>query len=114
MDIFWSILCVCGIAIGQILFKISASGLKKAGTMFDVPSLAVLTAALALYGITTIGWVWVLQRAELGRVYPFMALAFVIVPVLSHFFLHESFNRQYMLGVGLIIAGIVVSLGGKA
>lgn len=114
MDIFYTLLCVTGIAFGQILFKISATGFRKAGTLFDPSSLGILTGALVLYGVTTIGWVWILQRAELGRIYPFMALAFVIVPILSYFFLHENFNKQYILGVIIIVTGIIVSLSRKA
>lgn len=114
MDIVYTLLCVTGIAFGQILFKLSATGFQKAGTLYDPASLGILTGALVLYGLTTIGWVWILQRAELGRVYPLMALAFVIVPVLSYIFLHESFNRQYALGVLLIISGILVSLVQKS
>lgn len=112
-DIFFAILCVIGISIGQILFKISANGFNKAGSFMDPTAMSVLLVALILYGVTTIGWVWLLQRSELGRVYPFMALAFAIVPFLSHFFLHENFTWQYALGVFLIVSGILVSLGQK-
>ncbi|GAN59975.1 DMT family transporter [Acetobacter cibinongensis] len=113
IDIFFAILCVIGISIGQILFKVSANGFHKAGSFTDPTALGVLLVALALYGVTTIGWVWVLQRSELGRVYPFMALAFAIVPLLSYIFLHENFTWQYAVGVFLIISGILVSIGQK-
>jgi drug/metabolite transporter (DMT)-like permease len=52
--------------------------------------------------------VWVLQRAELGRLYPVMALAFALVPIGSYFAFNERFQPQYLMGGVMIIAGIIV------
>lgn len=103
-------LCVLGMAAGQILFKLSANSLNQANSFFAPKTAATLFVALALYGITTIAWVWVLQKIELGRVYPLMALAFILVPIGSHFFFGERFQPQYFIGVTLIMAGIVVAV----
>ena len=105
-----AILCVFGIAIGQILFKLSAASFKSAGTLYDARGLTVLAAAFLLYGITTIGWVWVLRNVELGRAYPLMALAYVVVHIMAYFMLGERFSSQYVLGVALIVVGIVISV----
>lgn len=110
MTYFVAILCVLGIAAGQILFKLSASEMHKSGSFFDARSLTVLFFALALYGITTLAWVWVLQKIELGRAYPLMALAFVLVPIGSHFVFGERFQMQYFIGVAMIMAGILVTV----
>lgn len=104
-----ALLCVLGIAAGQILFKISANGLLQSGSFFSIKTLAALSAAICLYGLTTLAWVWVLQRIELGRIYPLMALAFVLVPIGSHFLFGERFQTQYLIGVALIIVGILVA-----
>jgi drug/metabolite transporter (DMT)-like permease len=106
---FIALICVVGIASGQILFKLSAASLKKTGSFFDPSTMALLILAFALYGIMTIAWIWVLQKAELGRIYPLMALAFVIVPIGSHFIFGERFQPQYFAGVALIMVGIVVA-----
>jgi drug/metabolite transporter (DMT)-like permease len=103
-------LCVVGIAVGQILFKLSANSLEKTGSFFAPKTVLILFSAFALYGITTIAWVWVLQKAELGRVYPLMAMAFILVPLGSHFVLGERFQSQYFIGVALIVIGIVVAV----
>lgn len=102
--------CVLGIAIGQILFKLSAISLQKSGSFLDIQTFLTMGAAFALYGVTTIAWIWVLQKIDLGKAYPLMALAFALVPIGSHFFLGERFQPQYFLGVALIIAGIVIAL----
>jgi drug/metabolite transporter (DMT)-like permease len=101
------ILCVFGIASGQILFKLSADSLHTSGSIFDPNTAITLFFALAVYGLTTIAWVWALQKIELGRAYPLMALAFILVPIGSHLILGERFNPQYFIGTALIIAGIL-------
>jgi drug/metabolite transporter (DMT)-like permease len=105
-----ALVCVVGIAMGQLLFKLSAAAMQQAGSFRDARGLLILCAALGLYGFTTLAWVWVLQKIELGRVYPLMALAFVLVPVGSHYLLGERFPVQYFIGVALIVAGIVVAV----
>ena len=102
--------CVLGIVSGQFLFKHCANLLKQSGTVFDGSFLVVLFAAVALYGATSIGWIVVLQKLELGRAYPLMAVAFILVPVGSHFIFGERFPPQYFLGVSLISSGIIVAL----
>ncbi len=110
MIYFIALLCVVGIAAGQILFKLSAIALRKNASFFHIETLLLLGSAFALYGITTIAWVWVLQKIDLGKAYPLMALAFVIVPIGSYFILNERFHAQYLLGISLIVIGIIVAV----
>ncbi|MBV5345050.1 MAG: 4-amino-4-deoxy-L-arabinose-phospho-UDP flippase [Rhodoferax sp.] len=106
---FAAVLCVVALTIGQILFKISATALTESGTLFAVKPAATLMAAFVLYGVTSAGWVWVLQQVELGRIYPLMALAFVLVPLGSHLVLGERFQTQYFVGVAMIVVGIIIA-----
>ncbi|MEI6545225.1 MAG: hypothetical protein WCL60_17050 [Methylococcales bacterium] len=103
-------LCVLGMAVGQILFKLSANSFNQTSSFFAPKTATLLFLALTLYGITTIAWVWVLQKVELGKVYPLMALAFILVPLGSHFIFDERFQIQYFVGVTLIMIGIVVAV----
>jgi drug/metabolite transporter (DMT)-like permease len=105
-----AILCVIGMAIGQILFKISATSWSETHTFFSPRTLVTLLAAMALYAGTSIAWVWLLQKVELGRVYPLMAFAFVLVPIGSYFVFGERFQTQYFIGVMFIVIGIVVAV----
>lgn len=107
---FVAVLCVLGLAIGQVLFKVSATSLSETGSFLALRTAATLFIALALYAVTSLAWVWVLQKVDLGRVYPLMALAFVLVPLGSHIFFGERFQSQYFVGVALIIIGIVVAV----
>lgn len=110
MTYFIALLCVIGIASGQMLFKLSAASLSKTGSLFAPQTAALLSASLVLYGVMTLAWIWVLQKAELGRIYPLMALAFIIVPLGSHFFFGEKFQPMYFLGVALIMAGVIITV----
>jgi drug/metabolite transporter (DMT)-like permease len=107
---FLTVLCVMGIAAGQVLFKLSANAMNRTGSFFALETLAVFFATMVLYGITSVGWVLILRRAELGKVYPFMALAFVIVPLASRYFFGERFAPSYFVGTALIMVGIVVTV----
>jgi len=104
--------CVVGLAIGQLLFKLSSTALALTGSLFSLKSALPLIAAIFIYGITSIAWVWVLQKVELGRVYPMMALAFVFVPLGSYFIFGERFHAQYLIGLGMIVVGIIITIRG--
>ncbi len=49
-----------------------------------------------------------LTKFDLSDVYPFMALSFVFVLLLSGWFFHESVTMLKVIGVVLIVAGIVI------
>ena len=100
--------CVTGLAIGQLLFKYSAQQLRQTGQFLSPPVLVYFVAAILLYGVTSIVWVWLLQRIPLGRVYPIMALAFVLVPLGSHWLFQEKFSATYVYGMALLLLGLVL------
>ena len=110
MTYLLAVLCVIGIAAGQVLFKLAAGSLSRTGSLLDPATLTILMSAFILYGGTTIAWVWVLQRIDLGRAYPLMALSFVLVPIGSYLLFGERFNPQYFVGIALIVVGIVVAV----
>ena len=99
------------IAAGQILFKRAATQIGSAeGTswVLEVARLPTMWLALALYGAATLLWVRILTTVPLSRAYPFMALAFVLVPAASYVFFNESLTLRYAIGTALIIAGVIV------
>lgn len=106
-----ALLCVVGIAAGQVLFKFCARAYHAQGP-WAVETLTLFFAAIVLYGGTTLAWIWVLSRADLGRVYPLMALAFVLVPLAGFLMLNERYSLPYVLGLVLIVAGIALTAKG--
>lgn len=105
-----AVFCVLGIVVGQLLFKMGANAWASSGSFFALKTLTVLAAAMTLYGLTSLAWVWVLQKADLGKVYPYMALAFILVPLGSYLLFTEKFQPQYLFGVILIATGILLTM----
>lgn len=106
---FYTLACVLGISIGQLLFKKAALALPAVLSLSALLYNGWLVAALALYGVTTLGWIWVLRHVPLHLAYPFMGLAFLIVPTLAWLFLGEPLNWRTLAGGALIMAGVVLA-----
>lgn len=104
-----TLLCVLCIAVGQLLFKKAALALPPHPQLMDWLTNGWLIASLALYGLTTLAWVWILRHAPLHLAYPFMGLAFLIVPCLGWLFLGEPIRVPTLIGGALILAGIAVT-----
>lgn len=97
------------LASGQILFKYTAQSSPEMNSMsallllFRSPS---MWAAVVLYGLATLLWIYILQQIPLSRAYPFVALGFILVPLAGLFLFDEVVPRIYWFGVLLIISGI--------
>ncbi|QIL81737.1 hypothetical protein G7047_18805 [Diaphorobacter sp. HDW4A] len=104
-----TVLCVLGISLGQLLFKKAAAAIPDAMSLQSWIFNPWLIAALVLYGITTLAWVWVLRNATLQLAYPFMGLAFLIVPALEWLFMSNPIKLPTLIGGALILAGIAIA-----
>jgi drug/metabolite transporter (DMT)-like permease len=100
--------CVLAMSVGQLLFKQAASSLASFAPG-DLLRNGWFLASIVLYGATTLGWVWILRHAPLHLAYPFMGLAFVIVPTLAWFFLGEPLHWRTLAGGALIMAGVALA-----
>ncbi|RYE40443.1 MAG: hypothetical protein EOP24_40840 [Hyphomicrobiales bacterium] len=107
--VFSTILCVICISLGQLLFKKAALALPSPLSLAALLLNGWLISALILYGVTTIGWILILRHAPLHLAYPFMGLAFLIVPILGWLFLGEPMHWQTLAGGSLIMAGVALA-----
>ena len=105
----YTLLCVLGISIGQLLFKKAAANLPATLSLAGFLQNWWLMAALVLYGFTTLGWVWILRHAPLHVAYPFMGLAFLIVPILAWLLLGEPVGWRTLVGGALILVGVALA-----
>ena len=95
------------IAGGQVLFK--QAGERAVGQPFALTLVdPVFVLGVGIYGLATLMWVWVLKSVPLSAAYSFMALSYVLVPVLAALFLGETLGWKYALGTALILAGLFV------
>jgi multidrug transporter EmrE-like cation transporter len=95
---------------GQMLFKSAALRMPR-----EVPFLQSLLnllqnwqflAAVAIYFLLTIVWVWILRVVPLSRAYPFVALAFALAPLLGSFWFGEPLPVRLLAGLAIILCGL--------
>ena len=102
------LLTVVLLSVGQLLFKMAAMDMKN----IDIYSLLQpkLILALCVYGIATILWIAVLRHTPLRIAYPFVGLAFLIVPVLSWFWMDEQISLNTIVGGTVILIGVWIAV----
>lgn len=100
---------VLAAGFAQVLFKIASVRIEAAetlgGRLFD----PVLLAALALYGGLSVAWLILLRGVPLSALYPFLALGFIVTPILAAALLGERLTPTYAVGLALICAGVIVT-----
>ena len=112
-SILMTVICVVMIAIGQLMFKSAASQWRVDGWSWSTLSgflSPIMVAALVVYAVATVLWVFVLRTVPLSAAYAIFALAFVIVPLLAHFVLGEPLVPKVLVGGLIIIVGIIVAV----
>ena len=112
---WWLILISAGAGVcGQLALKVGSGRMGQqadAGILGLVMSILTTPLALlgiALYGVGALAWIAVLRRMDLGYAYPFLALNFVLVALVSWLVLGEPMPALRWLGIGFICVGIVV------
>lgn len=104
-QIIFIISTVIFLSIGQILFKIAAVDFPNGGVF----NMKLISAVLVYFFATTL-WFLVLRITPLKLAYPFVGLAFILVPIFSYTFLNEDLNFNNILGAVIIGLGIWVSV----
>lgn len=64
--------------------------------------------------VASIFWMAAMSKFAISYAYPFMSLAFVVVMILSAFFLGENLNATKIVGTTLIVAGLIILSRGYA
>ncbi|MGB7279972.1 MAG: EamA family transporter [Pseudolabrys sp.] len=100
-----------GMSAGQLLFKMAANsyGTANVGTGERLLVLfcnLYFLSALVLYAGFALLWVWILSFTPLSRAYPFVALAFVLTPLLAGSLFGETISPRLIIGLLLILGGL--------
>lgn len=107
----FTISTVIALSIGQILFKLASASLEFSSSGFWHGLWNIkLISALFVYAMATFMWLFVLKSIPLRVAYPFVALAFIIVPILGHFFLGEVIGWNTFAGALLIGLGVWLAI----
>jgi drug/metabolite transporter (DMT)-like permease len=99
-----------GMSAGQVLFKVAANRSdpeRQLGErLLDLVQDGYFLAALVLYAGFAVLWVWILSVTPLSRAYPFVALAFVLTPLLGGAIFGEAISVRLLGGIALILCGL--------
>lgn len=111
VHIAFIVLTVIALSLGQILFRIAALGMAAPdSSLLEKILSGKLLLALTVYAVATIMWLFVLRSVPLRLAYPFVALAFILVPVLAHYTLGEPIGWNTFIGGAVIAAGVCISV----
>ncbi len=90
-------------AFGPILLKKASA--KRLSKLKSLATNYHLFGGVALYAVGTLLFIPALKGGDLSVLYPFVALAYVWVSLLSVKFLGEKMNKFKWIGIALIILG---------
>jgi drug/metabolite transporter (DMT)-like permease len=79
--------------------------MNRAMLLVAVPS---LWYALAAYGLSVVVWIVGLSRVPVSQAYPMLSLGYVLNIGLAWWLFGEVPNAQRVIGVGVIVAGVVL------
>jgi drug/metabolite transporter (DMT)-like permease len=68
----------------------------------------LVLVGLVLYGIGSLAWIAVLARMDLSYAYPFLALNFILITLVSRLALGETIPTTRWIGIVVICLGIVL------
>jgi drug/metabolite transporter (DMT)-like permease len=99
-----------GMAAGQILFKLASvpTEATTGGRLSSLLANGLFVGALAIYFGLSVGWVLILRATPLSRAYPFTALSFVLVSVLSNIIFREPISPRLILELVAILCGLIL------
>lgn len=96
-------------AAGQICLKLGVNQLGGGGLMGALRGIFTpyVFTGFVLYALSSVIYLMALQKLDLSYAYPFVALSFVMVTLLSWRLLGETLPLLRMVGLVLIMAGVL-------
>jgi len=109
--IIFVLLCTIFTSIGQVLWKIGSS---KTDSIINILNNFPLIMGVISYAIGAILLIIALKYGDLSLIYPFVALSFIWVALLSIVIFHERISLINWLGIFIIIIGVsLIGYGSK-
>ncbi len=99
-------------ACGQICLKVGVNAVNSGGSASALTILRgiftpYVLAGFVLYGLSSLLYLVAISRLDLSYAYPFVALSFVMVTVLSWRILGETLPLLRVVGLVLILGGVL-------
>jgi drug/metabolite transporter (DMT)-like permease len=120
LDYIYIFLTIAFTVYGQLIFKwrIGGFGPLPEDTFEKLKFLISLLCDPAIFSgfvaafLASLAWMGAMTKFDLSYAYPFMSLNFVVVLVLSVWFLGEPLTISKALGIAMIVLGTVVAARG--
>lgn len=117
---FYILLTILLTVYGQIVLKwqvqsagtFPADWLGKVEFIFHLLLNPWVISSLACAFLAALSWMAAMTKFPLSYAYPFMSFAFVLVLICSSIFFKEPITLPKALGMGAIVAGIVIGSQG--
>ncbi len=101
-------------AVGQLTLKAGMNSLVQsygklqlsADTLIHMATNPLLIVGIAIFGISTLLWLFALAKADLSFAYPFLSLTYLAVLIGGAFLFGDSVTIPRVLGFAVIIAGV--------
>jgi multidrug transporter EmrE-like cation transporter len=103
-------------ACAQVVLKVamSAPAVQQAMRAGGMSAVTTVTAApfvwlgLCIYALSTVLWLAVLARVDVGQAYPFVGLGVVLTLLCGAVFLGEGVSLGRVAGTALVVAGVIL------
>lgn len=119
MNIIWIVLVAVVLgALGQISFKNGLNKVRIVGTrqivsnIFRVFTNAFVVSGVALYGLSSLLWLFSMTRLDISFMYPLISLSYLVTTLFAIIFLGEKVKYKRWIGLGLIIVGSFFIMAG--
>jgi drug/metabolite transporter (DMT)-like permease len=76
--------------------------------VLELVTVPALWLALSAYGLSVVVWLVALSRVPVSQAYPMLSMGYVINIGLAWWLLGEVPNAQRVIGIGVIVAGVVL------
>ncbi|MFM9266707.1 transporter [Tychonema sp. BBK16] len=106
--------------VGQFSLKAGAKILGPIGAanlvekVIGMATQPLIIAGLALYAVSSIGFIVVLSRANISIVSPLLSISYLFTVLGGKLVFNEPLPPLRLVGVGLIMAGVILVLKGQA
>jgi drug/metabolite transporter (DMT)-like permease len=99
----------CG-AVGQLTLKAAMNSLGSLqlslDTLVRMATSPLLIVGVAIFGISTLLWLFALAKADLSFAYPFLSLTYIVVLFGGALLFHESVTLMRVIGFAVIVTGV--------
>ncbi|MDB5055768.1 MAG: eamA-like transporter family protein [Bacilli bacterium] len=102
-----TLLLVCGQFLWKVGLQHNEMGFKSFRAAAQLILSPYVLGGLAIYGVATVLWLFILSRVELSLAYPIQSLAYIIAVIGAYWVFDEPLSAVKIVGCLLILSGVI-------